>query len=66
MKSWILALPLAFLVTGCLSHMPTDRDPVHARDIRWSPDFASAQREAAASERPVLVCMIGGDILDQC
>ena len=57
------ALPLA--LAGCLAHMPADADPVHLR-IRWRPNFEEAAREAACSNRPLLVCLVAGNILDSC
>ena len=63
MKAWFAAF--ALLTSGCLSHMPADHNPVHLR-IHWAPDFAQAQATASAARKPILVCMVGGDILDQC
>lgn len=63
MKPWLAGL--ALLMSGCLSHMPTDTNPVHLR-IAWAHDFAAAKESANATHKPILACMVGGDILDQC
>jgi hypothetical protein len=57
------ALPLA--LAGCLAHMPADADPVHLH-IRWRSGFEAAAREAACSNRPLLVCLVAGNIQDSC
>ena len=56
-------LPLA--LAGCLAHMPADADPVHLH-VGWRTDFDAAAREAACSVRPLLVCLVAGDLLDSC
>jgi hypothetical protein len=63
MRSGLAALPL--LLAGCLAHMPADADPVHLR-IRWRSGFDEAAREAACSNRPLLVCLVAGGLQDSC
>ena len=63
MKLGLAALPL--VLAGCLAHMPADHDPAHLR-IRWRSGFEEAARQAAESERPLLVCLVAGNILDSC
>lgn len=63
MRAALALWPLA--LAGCLAHMPADSDPAHLH-IRWRPDFEDAARQAACSRRPLLVCLVGGDLLDSC
>lgn len=56
-------MPLLF--AGCLAHMPADQEPTHLR-VRWRSGFEAAAREAAELNRPLLVCLVGGDIQDDC
>ena len=57
-------LPLA--LAGChLAHMPADSDPAHLH-VHWRSGYESAAREAAESGRPLLVCLVAGDLLDSC
>jgi len=63
MRTALAILPMA--LAGCLAHMPADSDPRHLH-IRWRSDFEEAARQAAESERPLLVCLVAGDLLDSC
>lgn len=64
MKRLLPFLPL--LIAGCsLTHMPPDRDPVHTH-IRWHNDFEAAESASKESNRPVLVCLIAGDLVERC
>ncbi len=59
-----LSLFLLLSLAGCLSHLPV-RTTTHL-GIHWSPDYASAQREATRLQRPMLVCLIAGQIDGAC
>ena len=63
MRSGLAILPLA--LAGCLAHMPADPDPVHLH-IRWRPGFEEAARQAGESGRPLLVCLVAGDLRESC
>lgn len=63
MRIAVRVLPL--LLAGCLAHMPADPDPAHL-PIGWRPGFDEAARHAAESRRPLLVCLVAGDLLDSC
>ena len=63
MRIGTAVLPLA--LAGCLAHMPADPDPVHLH-VPWRTDFDAAARDAACSARPLLVCLVAGDLLDSC
>jgi hypothetical protein len=63
MRIFLAAVPLA--LAGCLAHMAPDEDPVHLH-VRWKSDFDAAARDAACSARPLLVCLVAGDLLDSC
>lgn len=63
MKRFAVLLP-AFLA-GCLSHLPPDGDPQHLQ-IPWSTNFEASQREAQRSGKPMLVCIIAGDLTKRC
>jgi hypothetical protein len=63
MKKIHAFLPL--VMAGCLTHMPADGDPVHLH-INWHASYEEAERAAATSKRPVLVCLIAGDIIEKC
>ena len=63
MKLALTVLPLA--LAGCLAHMPPDKEPAHLR-VEWRVGFEEAAREAAALKRPLLLCLVGGDLKDDC
>ncbi|HEX7897984.1 MAG TPA: hypothetical protein VF950_09510 [Planctomycetota bacterium] len=63
MRTALAFLPLA--LAGCLAHMPADADPVHLH-IRWRSGFEEAARQAAASGKPLLACLVAGNIQDSC
>ena len=63
MRTTLAALPL--LLAGCLAHMPADDDPLHLQ-AGWRSGFDAAAREAAASGRPLLVCLVAGGLQDSC
>lgn len=63
MRIAFAALPLA--LAGCLAHMPADKDPVHLH-IRWRSDVGEAMRQAVESRRPLLLCLVAGELQDSC
>ena len=63
MRTGLAILPI--LLAGCLARMPADSDPVHLH-IRWRSGFEEAARQAAASDRPLLVCLVAGGIQESC
>lgn len=58
------ALICCLFVTGCLSHMPPAS--LEHMQIHWAADYESAAREAAAHDKPMLVCLIAGQIDGLC
>lgn len=58
-----LALP-ALALAGCLTHLP----PVSEKhlEIRWAPSFPAAQARAIAERKPLLVCLVAGEIAGPC
>jgi hypothetical protein len=61
-------VPLALgctLVAGCLTGLPPDPDPRHM-EIRWRADVVAAQREARATNKPLLIVGVAGDITGEC
>jgi hypothetical protein len=54
----------SLLLAGCLSHLPPTTH-AHMR-IHWSSDYAAAAREAARTDRPVLACLVAGEIDGLC
>ena len=61
----VLAAALPLLLTGCLTHM---RAPDEARhmEVDWRPDLRSAQSEARQTQKPVLLCMVAGEVDGLC
>lgn len=55
----------ALALSGCLSHMPPDRDPAHLH-IDWVPDYEAACSLAAKTVKPLLLVMVAGDIQERC
>ena len=54
----------ALLLAGCLTHLPP-AGKTHLQ-IHWQPDYAAAQREAQGTGKPMLVCLIAGEIAGLC
>jgi len=54
----------SLLLGGCLSHMPPARHD-HMR-IHWARDFDAATREARRTNRPILACLVAGEIDGLC
>jgi hypothetical protein len=55
---------LALVLTGCLTHMPL-RTREHL-SIHWATNWDPAVAEAQASNRPILMCLIAGEIDGPC
>jgi hypothetical protein len=64
MRMAAIASLLSLLVSGCLTHMPPVGDR-HMK-IHWAPDWEVAARQAAAEGKPVLVCLVAGEITGLC
>ena len=52
------------LLAGCITHLPV-RTREHLT-IPWSRDFAEAQRQAEERNKPILMCLIAGEIAGPC
>jgi hypothetical protein len=54
----------SLLAAGCLTHMPP---AAHTHmQIHWAADWDSAAAEAARSGRPILACLVAGQIDGAC
>jgi hypothetical protein len=62
-----LCVPLlAVVVSGCqLAHMPADSDPAHLQ-VQWRSDLARALDDAGETARPILLCLVAGDLTESC
>ena len=61
----LLALStILFGVSGCLSHLPV-RSTEHLQ-IHWAANFDAARSEAMARQKPILACLIAGEINGLC
>ena len=54
----------ALLLSGCLSHLPP-RSTTHLQ-IHWARDFSAAAAEAEESHKPILACLVAGQIDGPC
>ena len=54
----------ALFAGGCLSHLPPARHE-HMR-IQWQPSFAAAQARAQRENRPILACLVAGELDGWC
>ncbi|MSP60068.1 MAG: hypothetical protein EXR72_06940 [Myxococcales bacterium] len=63
MRSLILCAA-SLLLSGCLSHLPPVKH-TH-RGIHWAADFDAAMREAARTDRPILACLVAGEVDGFC
>lgn len=61
----LLAVASGWLLTGCLSYLPDGDVRDHLR-IDWRPDFATAQAEAKATGRPILLVGAAGELSGFC
>ena len=60
-----LAVALALVGTGCVTHLP----PVGNRDylkIQWAESFESAQARANAERKPLVVTLVAGQLDGPC
>jgi len=62
-KFWVLAAVLA--LGGCVTHVPTVASLRH-REIQWAPSFAEAQAQAQAQGKPILACLVAGQLNGPC
>ncbi len=60
----VCAIALTMII-GCLSHVAPDSQPDHLQ-LAWAPDFGAAVKRAADEKRPILLCMIAGDVEKRC
>lgn len=52
------------LLAGCITHLPV-RTREHL-GIPWARDFADAQQKAQAAGKPILMCLVAGEIDGPC
>jgi hypothetical protein len=57
----ILGLGLA---AGCVTNLPPNN--IEYLQIHWAPDFEKAQGVALAERKPLLVCLIAGQLAGEC
>jgi hypothetical protein len=60
----IAAILVSLAASGCLSHIPPVGD-AHMK-IHWAPGWEAASREAALRDKPLLACLIAGEITGLC
>ena len=65
-KNWpvIALVPIFILLAGCITHLPL-RTQDHLR-MRWAPSFEAAVAEAQRTGKPILACLIAGQIDGLC
>lgn len=54
----------ALLLSGCLTHLPP-AGHTHMQ-IHWAAGYEAAAREAAAHQKPLLVCLVAGELDGLC
>jgi hypothetical protein len=60
----IALVTAALTLAGCITHLPV-RTREHLT-IRWAHDWDEAQREAQRLDRPILMCLVAGQIDGPC
>jgi hypothetical protein len=60
----LVAVIACTLAAGCLSHMPLDKR-THLQ-IRWSANWEAAAAEAQRTHKPILACLVAGEIDGLC
>ena len=64
MRRWLLPI-VATITAGCLTHLPPRASDAHMQ-IHWAASYETAQAEAAASHRPLLACLVAGELDGLC
>ena len=49
---------------GCLSHMPVNK--LTHMQIHWWPSYEAAAAEAQRTQKPILACLVAGQIDSWC
>ena len=66
MRRGAMALPLLFgMLASCMSFRPEEGQGKW-RQIRWSKDYAEAQRRAQEENKPILVILVSGGLEADC
>jgi hypothetical protein len=61
----LAALGLVLLASGCFpTHLPPSSH--EHMQIHWTAGWKDAAREAAARDKPILVCLVAGEINGLC
>ncbi len=55
---------VALTATACLSHLPPAGHKHLA--VNWQPSYAAAQAEAQRTGKPMLVCLVAGELDGLC
>jgi hypothetical protein len=58
------ALAFCAVAAGCITHLPP-RTTTHLQ-IHWQPDYETAQHQAQAAGKPLLVLLVAGEIAGPC
>ncbi|MHB8420816.1 MAG: hypothetical protein ACYDCL_22300 [Myxococcales bacterium] len=59
-----LAAVAALALAGCLTHLhPLGQKQL---DIHWATSFAAAQARAIAERKPMLICLVAGQLAGPC
>jgi hypothetical protein len=63
MERFGVALSLV-LSTGCITHLrPVGHDYLR---VNWAPNFEAAQARATEERKPLLVCLVSGELDGPC
>ena len=52
------------LLSGCLSHLPP-AGHTHMQ-VHWAPGYSAAAHEAQARGKPLLICLVAGELDGLC
>ncbi len=52
------------LAAGCVTHLPPSN--IEYLQIHWAPSFEKAQAVARAERKPLLVCLVAGQLAGEC
>ena len=53
-----------FLFAGCITHLPP-RTTLH-RQIRWAANFDAAVAQATREGKPIVACLVAGELDGPC